>query len=207
MAELIQGLSHAWGVTSQLEIVSVAFGLAYVIFAARENIWCWPCAFIGTGTAIFLFWDASLLMESGLNIYYLAMAVFGWWQWQYGGRKDNDKAQVLSISSWGINQHLLCLAVIAALTAVSGYLLSQNTSAALPYVDSFTTWSAVITTWMVARKILQNWLYWVVIDAVSVWLYYERGLYLYALLFVAYTVIAVFGYLQWRKNYFLPNTK
>lgn len=197
MSEALTAVSFAWQATSTLEIVSVVFGLIYIVLAARENIWCWPAAFIGTGTAIFLFWDASLLMESALNIYYLAMAVIGWWQWKYGSLKKTE----LAISAWSPAQHGFALSLIICLTLISGYLLSQNTGAAHPYVDSFTTWAAVITTWMVARKILENWLYWMIINPVSVWLYAERGLYLYALLFIAYSIIPVFGYLKWRKNF------
>jgi len=197
MTDFLSALQQAWLNTSQLEVVSVTFGLAYVILAARENSWCWPAAFIGTGTSIVLFWDASLLMESGLNVYYLLMAVYGLWRWRFGG----DSSSELTISSWSIRQHSAVFSVILLLTLASGAWLSGNTQAALPYVDSFTTWSAVITTWMVANKILQNWLYWIVIDAVSVWLYLERGLQLYALLFVLYTIIAVFGYLNWRQRF------
>jgi nicotinamide mononucleotide transporter len=197
MQDLIVSIGAAWAGTSQLEIVSVLFGLVYVVLAARENIWCWPAAFIGTGTAVFLFWDASLVMESALNVYYLAMAIFGWWQWRAGG--DNNSG--LLISSLRTRQHLIAISLISVLTLVSGYLLSTRTTAALPYVDSFTTWSAVITTWMVARKILQNWLYWIVIDLVAMWLFSERGLYLYALLFLLYSLIAVIGHFQWSKKY------
>lgn len=182
--------------SSSLELISVAFGLAYVILAARENIWCWPAALLGTGTAIFLFWDVNLLMESGLNIYYLGMAVFGWWQWKHGGKSQGS----LAIQTWSWNKHLITLIVIAALSLTSGIILSQNTNAAFPFVDSFTTWSAVITTWMVARKVLENWLYWVVIDIVSVWLFIQKDLYLYANLFVLYTVIAVVGYVSWKAK-------
>jgi nicotinamide mononucleotide transporter len=197
MQDLIVSIGVAWAGTRQLEIVSVLFGLGYVVLAARENIWCWPAAFIGTGTAVFLFWDASLVMESALNVYYLAMAIFGWWQWRAGG--DNNPG--LLISSWKSRQHLVAISLISVLTLVSGYLLSTRSAAALPYVDSFTTWSAVITTWMVARKILQNWLYWIVIDLVAMWLFAERGLYLYALLFLLYSLIAVIGHFQWNKQY------
>lgn len=182
---------------STLEWVSVGFGVAYVILAARQNIWCWPAALIGTGTAVLLFWDVSLVMESGLNVYYLAMALYGWWQWRYGGQNHSE----LTVRSWAFSKHLWAIALIALLTVLSGYTLQQNTQAALPYLDSFTTWSAVLTTWMVARKILENWLYWIVIDIVSVYLYWERGLVLYALLFVVYTVVAVYGYRQWKLSY------
>lgn len=192
---MIELIIEAWRQTSHLEIISVAFGLAYVILAAKQNIWCWPAALIGTATAIFLFWDASLLMESALNVFYLVMAVYGFWKWQFGGR-DSSR---LEIRSWGLSQHLVVATAILMLTLLSGYLLTSGTEAALPYVDSFTTWGAIITTWMVAQKILQNWLYWVVIDAVSIWLYLDRGLYLYALLFALYCVIALYGYFNWRR--------
>ncbi|MBT8115053.1 MAG: nicotinamide riboside transporter PnuC [Arenicella sp.] len=197
MTDILLAVSEAWQATSKLEFISVLAGLAYIILAARENIWCWPAALIGTATAIFVFWDVNLFMESALNVYYLIMAMYGWWHWQYGGRDDAK----LQISSWNKKHHLLAIAGIMLMTLLSGATLSASTEAALPYADSFTTWSAVLTTWMVARKILENWLYWIVIDTVSIWLYLERGLFLYALLFLAYTIIAVFGYMNWRQHH------
>lgn len=195
--EFIAELGSAWAATSNIEVVAVAFGLIYIVLAAKENSWCWPAGFIGTGTSIFLFWDGSLYMESALNVYYLLMAVFGWWQWQYGSKTKST----LAIRSLVIREHLTIVAVIATLTLLSGTLLDNNTDAALPYLDSFTSWSAVITTWMVARKILENWLYWIVINSASIYLYLERGFLLYAVLFGLYVIIAVFGYRQWRSNY------
>jgi len=197
LSGFLNGLSSAWAATSNIEIVAVVFGLIYIVLAAKENIWCWPAGFIGTGTSIYLFWDGSLYMESALNVYYLLMAIFGWWQWQYGSKEKST----LSIRSLTVKEHLMILALIAGLTLVSGYLLSNNTDAALPYLDSFTTWSAVITTWMVARKILENWLYWIVINLASIYLYIDRGFLLYAVLFGLYVAIAAFGYRQWQYNY------
>ena len=120
----MQAILEAFASTSHLELVSVAFGLAYVILAARENSWCWPCAFIGTGTAVVLFWDGLLPMEAALNAYYLAMAVYGWWQWQ-GGNSSGEST--LRITSWKFEQHLICGLCIAVLTLISGYLLAQHT--------------------------------------------------------------------------------
>lgn len=194
---MTDALIAAWQQVSWLEGVSVAFGLAYVILAARENIWCWPAAFISTGTAIFLFWGVSLPMESALNGFYLLMAIVGWRQWRHGGQGNTE----LTISRLRLNQHFMVVGAVGLLSFASGYWLSHNSSAALPYVDSFTTWAAVITTWMVTRKILENWLYWVVIDLVSMWLFVQRELYLYALLFALYTVIAIYGYRRWQRNY------
>ncbi len=197
MNDFFNNLALAWSATSNVEIIAVVFGLIYIILAVKENIWCWPAGFIGTGTSIYLFWDGSLYMESALNVYYLLMAVFGWWQWQYG----SSEKSTLAIRSLILKEHLAIVTLIAALTLLSGHLLSSNTDAALPYLDSFTTWSAVITTWMVARKILENWLYWIVINSASIYLYIDRGFLLYAVLFGLYLFIAVFGYRQWLTNY------
>ena len=91
--------------------------------------------------------------------------------------------------------------LIAVATTVSGYLLGAGTDARLPFLDSFTTWSSVLTTYMVARKILENWLYWLVIDAASIYLYLDRELYFTALLFAIYIIIIFFGWFSWLKSY------
>jgi nicotinamide mononucleotide transporter len=186
---------------SLLEVTAVVFALAYLLLAVRENVLCWLFAFLSTGIYTVLFWDVSLLMESALNVYYMAMAVYGWQQWTRGGTGADGQAHTLDVQSMSTRQHLLVIATIAILTAASGYLLGEHSSAVWPYVDSFTTWASVITTYLVARKYLQNWLYWIVIDSVSIPLYIDRGLHLTALLFVAYVIIAVVGYFKWREHF------
>ena len=180
-----------------LETIAVVLGIAYLLFAMRENSLCWYCAFISTGIYIWIFGDVSLYMESALNAYYMVMAVYGWYQWQRGG----NSSEGIKLSGWGIKNHLSAIGLVLVLSAVSGYLLSQNTDARLPYIDSFTTWGSVITTYMVARKVIENWLYWIVIDSVSIFLYIDRELYQTAGLFALYLVLAVIGYLAWRKAY------
>ena len=182
---------------SAWETAAVVLGVAYLLLAMRESLWCWYAAFISTAIFLVLFWEVGLLMESGLQVYYLAMAVYGWWQWQHG----SEGATELAISSWGGRQHMTALLLVMALSAASGALLEQFTGAALPYLDSFTTWGSIVTTWMVARKILENWLYWLVIDSVSIYLYLDREMYLTALLFAVYLVIVLFGYRKWLLHY------
>ncbi len=194
---LAQSLAAAWQAMSGWEVVAVALAIAYLLLAMKESLWCWYAAFISTAIFTMLFWDASLLMESGLQIYYLAMAVYGWYQW----RSKSENNSTLQINRWSKNRHLVVIASVVALSFVSGNLLANHTDAAWPYVDSFTTWGSVVTTYMVTRKVLENWLYWLVIDSISIVLYWDRGLYLTALLFVVYLVICVFGYLQWRRHY------
>ena len=180
-----------------LETVAVILAIAYLLLAIKENSLCWYCAFFSTAIYVWIFGDVSLYMESALNIYYMAMAVYGWYEWQRGGQ---DKTG-LQISRWSLGNHFLAVGVILIATVTSGYLLAANTDARLPYLDSFTTWASVITTVMVARKIIENWLYWVVINMVSIFLYLDRELYQTAGLFVVYIVLAVAGYIIWIKKY------
>lgn len=197
VSTLGESLTHAWQLMSLWELAAVILAVAYLLLAMKESLWCWYAAFVSTAIFTVLFWDASLLMESGLQIYYLGMAVFGWYQWRKGSVKQSQAD--LKIHTWTGRQHIYAIGLVIALSLVSGFFLSNHTQAAWPFVDSFTTWASVVTTYMVTRKVLENWLYWLVIDSISIFLYWDRGLHLTALLFVAYLVICIFGYLQWRR--------
>ena len=200
MQDFIEGIIGQTSVMTAWEGLAVVLAIAYLLLAMRESRWCWYAAFISTAIYTVLFWQVSLLMESVLNVYYMAMAVYGWSQWR---RKDDAEkiTQPAAIHRWRWPQHVAALAVITGAALVSGYLIAANTEAALPYLDSFTTWGSVVTTFMVVRKVLENWIYWFVIDVVSIFLYLDRGLYLTAALFAAYTVMVVFGFFAWRKAY------
>ena len=183
------------------EVCAVILAISYLLLAAKENIFCWYCALVSTAIYTFLFWDVSLLMESALNVYYMAMAVYGWYLWKFGG----DGHHGIGIRTLQSKHHFLIIAVVLIVSVISGILLGEHTNAAWPFIDSFTTWSSVITTIMVAKKILENWLYWFVIDAISIPLYIDRGLYLTAILFACYLVIVILGYLNWRKRLIIQN--
>ena len=178
------------------EWIAVILSLAYLVLLLRQNILSWPCALISTAIFTWVFWDASLLMESALNIYYMAMAIYGWWHWNNGNKSNTQK---LPIQTWPLHLHGLAIATLLIISAISGYLLSQKTQAAFPYIDSFTTWGAVFTTFLVARKVFENWYYWLVIDSLALFLYIERGLYPTALLMILYLVLVIVGIFSWRK--------
>lgn len=187
---------------SPWEILAVICAITYLLLAVKEIVWCWLFAFISTLIYTVLFWNVSLLMDSALNVYYMAMAVFGWYQWTHGGANDSSNNQnTLPVRSLNARQHLWIITTIIVFSALSGYYLSEQTTAVWPYVDSFTTWASVVTTYLVTRKYLQNWLYWIVIDVVAIPLYIDRGLALTALLFVFYVFIAVFGYFKWKQHF------
>jgi nicotinamide mononucleotide transporter len=186
------------------ELAAVLLAIAYLLLAVREVALCWYCAFVSTAIYTAIFWDVRLLMDSALNVYYMVMAVFGWYQWKYGGTSqtgDNGKSDGVAIASLSRSQHVVIIVSITLLSLISGYLLSEYSRAAWPYVDSFTTWGSVIATYLVARKFLENWLYWIVIDTVSIPLYLDRGLNFTAILFGAYVLIAICGYISWKNHY------
>ena len=196
MESLSENVSLAIQAMSIWEVIAVTLGIAYLLLAMREHRWCWYAAFVSTAIFLVLFWQVNLLMESALQVYYLIMAAYGWWHW--GNHSDGGKLQ---ISTWSLRNHLFAIAGVVLASVTSAVLLSAYTHAALPLLDSFTTWGSIVTTWMVTRKILENWLYWLLIDSVSIYLYIERELYLTAALFVAYLVIVIFGYRKWLLHY------
>ena len=201
MSDWTDSITLALQAMSVWEVLAVLLGIAYLLLAVRENSWCWYAAFFSTAIFLYLFWDVNLLMESALQVYYLAMAVYGWWQWQGSPGNSERATDSLSITSWSPRTHLIAIGSVILASVLSAALLTHYTQAALPLLDSFTTWGSILTTWMVTRKILENWLYWLVIDSASIYLYLDRGLYLTALLFVAYLVIVIFGYRKWLQHY------
>ncbi len=190
-AVILQQSRDLWG----LEGVAVAAAIAYLVLAIRQNIWCWLFAGVSTVIYVFLFIDARLYMESILNVFYFAMAVYGWHVWYYG-RTEVE----LPVSVWPARIHGIAVSTIVVISGISGFLLDRYTDAVFPYVDSLTTWSAIWATFLVARKLLENWWYWLVIDTASVFIYWSRDLELTALLFVAYVIMIPFGLLSWRRS-------
>jgi nicotinamide mononucleotide transporter len=178
------------------EIIAVILAIAYLLLAIRQNIWCWLCAGISTAIYVWLFVGAKLYMESVLNGFYFLMAIYGWYVWT-SGRSDGHERPVVV---WPLSSHLLAITAIASFSALNGYLLSRYTDAAFPYIDSLTTWSAIWTTFLVARKVLENWWYWLVIDSASIIIYWLRDLQLTSLLFIIYVIMIPFGIVSWTRS-------
>ena len=170
--------------------------ITYLVLAIRQNIWCWAAAAISTSLYLFIMYDSKLYMQSLLQLYYLGMAAYGWYHW----RRPQAEGEELPVTTWPLRYHGVAIGAVLLLVFVSAGMLQRYSDAALPYVDAFTALGAVVATFMVARKILENWLYWFVIDAVSIYLYASRELYLTALLFALYLVMIIFGFLAWRRD-------
>ena len=189
MQEFFQTLTNVEFNWSIVESIAVFFSVLYVVLAARESIWCWGAACISVSIYIYICYTAKLYPETGLQIFYLIMAGVGFFMWN----KDNKE----EIKEWSELKHLGIIFLGTILTFFMGFYFSIYTDSAMPITDSFTTIFSLIATYMVVKKVLGNWLYWIVIDLVSVYLYFNRDLHLTSLLFVTYTIIAVFGYFSW----------
>lgn len=196
MQTFIAELLEYYRVLPHAELVAVFLAVAYLVLAIRQNIWCWFCAAISTALYVYLFAKANLYMESLLNVFYFAMAIYGWLMWR-GGDADDE----LPVSVWPRQVHVYAVSIIICLAAFSGFLLASFTDAAYPYVDSATTFAAVWATFLVARKVLENWWYWLVIDFVSVFIYWSRGLEATAVLFVLYVILIPIGLIAWTRSY------
>ncbi len=182
--------------TPLLEAASVLLAAAYLLLVIRQNIFCWYCAAASSAIYVWLFIDARLYMESLLYVFYVAMAIYGWLLWRTSGANQNHP-----VVKWSRETHAYAIAAVIAAGSISGWLLSNYSEAAYPFIDSFTTFTAIWATYLVARKVLENWWYWLAIDSVSVFIYWSRGLELTALLFLLYVVLIPFGILKWMRSY------
>jgi len=182
---------------SSLELLAVVLAVAYLLLVIRQNIWCWICAGVSSAIYVWLFIGANLYMESLLYVFYVAMAVYGWSTW----KRQSVAEPALSVSVWPLRIHATAILTIVVLASGCGYLLSRFSDAAFPYFDSLTTFAAIWATFLVARKVLENWWYWLAIDAASMLIYWARGLELTALLFVIYIILIPVGLIQWLRSY------
>ncbi len=153
--DLSMQLVSAWHDTSWIELIAAALAVAYLLLAIGQHLSCWLAAFISSVLYVWVLFTARLYMESVLNAFYAAMAVYGFWQWQHG-----KGGGALAVNRWPIARHALAALGIVALSLVSSFFLRRYTPAALPFPDSMVTWASVFATFLVARKVYENWHWW-----------------------------------------------
>ena len=182
-----------------IEGAGVLFGIAYLLLAIREQRLCWVAGGISSLLFLYLFTVSALPAQALLQGYYIAVSAHGWWHW---GR-DDGSLEGLAIQRWTAPQHLLAVASLAALSALTLYFREEINSIAV--LDVSIAWSSVLATWMVARKVLENWIYWILIDAAAAGLYLASALPATAGLYVVFTLLAIQGWRQWFHRYRLAN--
>ena len=194
---MLDNLAREAQALSSAELVAVILAIAYLLLVIRQNIWCWFCAAISSALYVWLFIGAKLYMESLLYLFYVLMAVYGYLVWMGAGRET----QPIAVTVWPLHRHIIAIAVIVVFAGTTGWWLSENTDAAYPYVDSLTTFSAIWATFLVARKVFENWWYWLIIDIVSIFIYWSRELQLTSVLFVIYVLLIPLGMSHWWRTY------
>jgi nicotinamide mononucleotide transporter len=189
MARLWAGLLA----TSPLEAIAVLLSLIYVVLAVPRSRWCWVAGGVGSLIYVWLFARARLPMQSLLQVWYVGVAVFGFLRWSH------DATTRVSLLPW--RGHVAGIAASLLVAEAIAHFLAAETQAAWPNLDASTMMLSLFASWLTARAKLENWLYWIVVDAVLVWLYAAQGLVFTAFLFLIYLVVAAVGFLEWLKIY------
>jgi nicotinamide mononucleotide transporter len=185
---------------SPLEIAAVAFTLACVVLAAYENIWSWPTAIIGVSLYFVLFYQQRLYADMGLQLLYLALSVYGWYEWLHGGENHGE----LRVSYASARVQLAALAGGALLALALGLFLRRTTNAALPFVDATLASYSIVAQLLMTRKYLQNWLLWITVDVGYVGMFTYKHLYLSAALYLVFIAVCTKGWLEWKRSSLEP---
>jgi len=197
MADFISNILTAAQALHWTEIWAVIFGLIYIYLVVKENVWCWFWGILSCGLWA---WATYALygyyVDAVLNVFYVVMGFVGIYQWKFGSK---SKAE-LPITQLTRQQNMFIILAGIILTFVFGYIFEKYTPARATYLDSFTTAFAIFATLMTIQKKIDNWIYWIVVDVLYLYLYWSGGAYLFMLLYVVYCVIAIRGYFEWRKQ-------
>ena len=180
---------------SPLESIAAAFGVVSVFLNTRQNIWSWPTAIVNVALYTVVFYNGRLYGQMGLQTVFLVLSIYGWYQWLHGGEQKTE----LRVSRASPR----LLGVLAGLNVVAWIALAallRRTDAALPWLDALLTTTSLIAQWMMTRKILENWILWIAVDIVYVPMFLSQRLYATSLLYAAFLVLAVMGFVEWRRS-------
>ncbi|MGB3946712.1 MAG: nicotinamide riboside transporter PnuC [Bacteroidia bacterium] len=194
--DISASITSAFYQTSGTEWLIFITALVYVILAAIENVWCWLFGILSSILSVYLCYTGNLFLESGLQVFYVIMGIYGWYEWLKGSEQNRE----LKIVSFSLLKNIPLFSIGCIIWIILGLLSSNYSTQAMPFLDGFITAFSVVATWMTAKKIIENWLYWIIIDALAIVLYASRDFYLIALLYIIYTLIALAGYFKWKNK-------
>ncbi|HET7462290.1 MAG TPA: nicotinamide riboside transporter PnuC [Longimicrobium sp.] len=183
--------------SSPFEWIAVVFGIASVYLSVRENVWSWPTGIINVSMYVVIFLEAKLYADMGLQVFYIVISFYGWWNWLYGGANHSE----LHITR--LSRRLMAILPVAGVlgSLALGWFLHQTTDAALPYVDSTLTVASLIAQYLMTRKVLENWIIWVTADVAYIGMYIYKELYPTAFLYAVFLVLASMGWFEWKRSW------
>lgn len=179
-----------------LEYVAAFFGVVSVYLSVKQNVWSWPTAIVNVGLYSVVFHASRLYADMGLQVVYVIVSFYGWYQWLYGGKNRTE----LKVSKTPRKLAVFLTFIGLSFALVLGTVLHRTTNAALPYMDSLTTSTSLVAQWMMTKKLLENWLVWVAVDVVYIAMFISRSLYVTALLYLVFLILSVVGYRQWKAS-------
>jgi nicotinamide mononucleotide transporter len=194
----MSGLITEWLSAHYIELAGAILGFAYIIFSIRQSLFTWPTGLATSLLYIVVFFNSRFYADMGLQFYYVFISIYGWYLWMRGNPADH--ATAITVSRTGRKSAILFAIASLILFVLIAYILLNHTDSPVPYMDAATTALSIVATYMLARKIIEHWLIWIVVDLVSAGLYAYKGLWPTTILFLVYTVMAFIGYNQWKKE-------
>jgi nicotinamide mononucleotide transporter len=183
--------------TTWLEGIAVFFGLASVWYAKKEDILVFPTGIISVLIYVYITFGAKLYADMAINFFYFVMSVYGWYMWTH---KNNEKAE--RPITWATKKdHIVSVIGLFVFYGIMYYLLKFHTDSDVPIIDSLTTAIFIVGMYLMALKKIENWIYWIIGDLISVPLYLYKGLVLTSFQFFVFLILAVLGYIEWRQRY------
>jgi len=202
----MESLLDTLALTSPLELIAVILALAYLVLAARQSQWCWLAAFISCALYVQLMFAARLYLETLLQFCYVILAVYGWWQWQYGAGRSATEQGDIGRPQFSLWWHVRAIGLTSTVATLVALLAARYTDAEAVWLDSFTTVFSLFATWLLTRKAIENWWYWLVIDTAYIYLYLSKGFTATAGLFALYVLLVIYAIFQWRRQQSAPLT-
>lgn len=180
-----------------VEIFAVVTSLLFLFFSIKQNVLLWLFGIICSLSYIYVYFETKFYADMSLQVYYFFVSIYGWYYWIFGKKKEEKQ---LPVTLLDFKSRSFFLFIMALLFVLMAYILKKFTDSDIPYWDSFTTAGSIVATWMLVKKKIEHWIIWIVVDSVSAGLYWYKELYFTVILFIVYTVMAVIGYIQWKKQ-------
>lgn len=190
---------YSWLSDNYIEVFGAITGLIYVFLEIRQTIWLWPIGIITSAVYIWVFFTGKLYADMSLQVYYLVISCLGWYWWVKGTGQQEEEGE-LFVTRLDLKTGLVLAAVLSVLFIVMWFILDGLTDSPVPGWDSFITSLSIVATWMLARKIYEHWLLWIVVNSVAVVLFLSRGLYPTVILYVIYGIMSFVGLAAWKKT-------
>jgi nicotinamide mononucleotide transporter len=192
---MLEFLADNW-----IEVCGALISLIYLVFSIKQKIWLWPFGILSALFYMIIYFQSKFYADMGLQVYYLVISIYGWIIWSPSVRRQDQNDKVLLVSTTDSKLWIVLGMIILSLWGAMYFILANLTDSEIPGWDAFTTAASIVATWMLARKLIEHWLLWIIIDLISMGLYIYKGLYPTAVLFAVYSIMAIVGYRAWRNE-------